>query len=59
MITGVGYKSDGEFLSQEGKVLKAFPRREKLLEIGISCNNAGIKVTSNGFLKAFKNRKEL
>ncbi|MGI6425039.1 MAG: cation-translocating P-type ATPase [Tepidanaerobacteraceae bacterium] len=60
MITGVGYKSDGEFLSQEGKVLKSLPQDvKKLLEIGISCNNAGIKVTSNGFLKAFKNRKEL
>ena len=43
MVTGTGYRNEGEYLTQEGKPLKSLPKEvKKLLEIGISCNNARI-----------------
>ncbi len=48
MITGTGYTNEGKFLNQEGKPLKSWPKEvTRLLEIGVSCNNAGINREKN------------
>lgn len=61
MVTGTGYRSEGEFLTHDGKLLKSLPKEVKrLLEIGVSCNNAGInKEKSGNIFEAISGKKEL
>ena len=61
MITGTGYRSEGEFLTQEGTLLKKLPKEvKKLIEVGVSCNNAGLNTEkARNILSPFIGNKEL
>jgi Ca2+-transporting ATPase len=49
MITGTGYRIEGDFLTQGGMVLNSLPKEVKsLFEIGVSCNNARINREKRG-----------
>ncbi|NLZ52608.1 MAG: cation-translocating P-type ATPase, partial [Thermoanaerobacteraceae bacterium] len=61
LITGSGYRGEGEFLTNDGKPLKSLPQElKRLLEIGVSCSNAGIYRQSSGNLfELLGGKKEL
>ncbi|MDD4570274.1 MAG: HAD-IC family P-type ATPase, partial [Tepidanaerobacteraceae bacterium] len=60
IITGTGYKIEGEFLAQDGKLLKNLPIEVKeLMKIGVSCNNARINREVNNIFGAIIGNKEL
>lgn len=49
IVTGTGYRREGEFLTRDGRPLKSIPKDlKRLLEIGVSCNNAGFNRQSSG-----------
>ncbi|MFY9312307.1 MAG: cation-translocating P-type ATPase [Tepidanaerobacteraceae bacterium] len=49
LVTGTGYRIEGEFLYRDGKPLKSLPKElKRLLEIGVSCNNSGINIQRSG-----------
>ncbi len=60
MVTGTGYTNEGEFVTLEGKLLKSLPKEvKKLLEIGVSCNNARInREKSKNIFSAFSGDRE-
>lgn len=61
LVTGTGYRSEGEILASDGRPLKNLPKElTRLLEIGVSCNNAGINTESSGNLfEVIGGKKEL
>ncbi len=51
VVTGTGYKPEGDFITADGGNMRSLPAEIiKLMEIGVSCNNAGIVREKEGFL---------
>jgi len=49
LVTGTGYRSEGEFLTKDGRPVTDLPKDlKRLLEIGVACNNAGINLQRSG-----------
>jgi len=49
LVSGTGYRLEGEFLADDGRPLTSLPKElKRLLEIGVSCNNAGINFERSG-----------
>jgi len=59
MVSGTGYKPEGDFISPEGRIFKR-PDGElrRLLEIGVSCNNAAIARQKGGLFGGFLKARE-
>jgi len=61
LLTGTGYRSEGEILTNDGKPLKSLSKElKRLLEIGVSCNNARINSQRSGnIFEVLGGKKEL
>lgn len=59
MVSGTGYKPEGDFISLEGQLIKqADGELKRLLEIGASCSNAAIYRQKGGLFVDFIKQKE-
>ena len=59
-VTGTGYNQEGEFITQEGKILKNLPGELiRMLEIGVACNNSTILQNKSGLLGHLGKKKEV
>ncbi len=59
-VTGIGYRPEGDLISDDGEILtQTSPELKRLLEIGVSCNNANLYQAKTGILKALSGKQEL
>ncbi|MCG0274794.1 MAG: cation-translocating P-type ATPase [Thermosediminibacteraceae bacterium] len=59
-VTGSGYRLEGDFITQDGRLFKQIPPGlKKLLEISVSCNNAELCEPKSGILGKFIKSKEM
>ncbi|MCF6095959.1 cation-translocating P-type ATPase [Thermovorax subterraneus] len=59
MVTGSGYRIEGDFITNDGRLLKkTSPSMEKLLRIAVSCNNAELGEQKSGIF-GFGRPKEM
>ncbi|TYP56725.1 cation-translocating P-type ATPase [Thermosediminibacter litoriperuensis] len=59
-VTGSGYRLEGDFVTQEGRLLRDLPPGlKKLLEISVSCNNAELNEPKAGLLGKFLKSREV
>ncbi|WP_422443563.1 cation-translocating P-type ATPase [Thermoanaerobacterium sp. DL9XJH110] len=60
MVTGTGYRPDGDFITADGRLFKTPPPAvRRLMEIGVSCNNARVSREKGGLFGAFTGQKEI
>jgi Ca2+-transporting ATPase len=59
MVTGTGYRQEGDFITADGSKISNLPSElTKIMQIGLSCNNAGIVREKAGFLSVISKKRD-
>lgn len=60
LVSGTGYRHEGSFLTEDGELVKNLSGEfKRLLEIGVSCNNASLSREKGGILSSLTGSKEI